>query len=177
MENTMTKHPFQTMREVDDYLSGDAIVCLICGKSFQRLNSHLQRMHQVEPDDYRRRFGIPFCRALASEASRAKSGAAMTPERIEQFMRASRLSPIRDPTFPRGVWAKGRAPAVTNQWKNTIEASRYFSRKLVIVSCPKCGGDVATTALGATQPVHCMKCTSPDSRRQRACYWRRKSAA
>jgi predicted transcriptional regulator len=102
MENSTTDTPFQTMREVDDYLSGDAIVCLICGKGFQRLNSHLQRMHQVPADDYHRRFGIPFGRALATVSSRAKSGAAMTPERIEQFMRASLSSPIRDPAFPRG---------------------------------------------------------------------------
>jgi hypothetical protein len=173
----MTNKPFQTMREVDEYLSRNAIECLICGVSFQRLNSHLQRVHNTHPDDYRRQFGIPFCRALASAHSRAKSGAAMTPERIEQLMRVMRASPIHNPGFPRGISSRGRVPAVANQWRNTIEASSYFSRKLVIVSCPKCSCDVATTALGATQPVHCMKCATPEARRHRASYWRRKWAA
>lgn len=170
MELSMTDTPFQTMAEIDEYLSGNCIQCLICGESFQRLNRHLQRVHEIAPDEYRRRFGIPFGRSLTSAPSRAKTGAAMTPERIRHLISVSQ---VWKPGFPRGT-SRGRVPAVTNQWRQATEAGRYFSRKLVIVSCPKCGCDVATTALGATQPVHCMKCTTPEARRNRLDYWRNK---
>ena len=94
MEGPMTDTPFQTMAEVDEYLSGNTIECLICGESFQRLNRHLQYVHNIAPDDYRRRFGIPFKRSLTSVPSRAKSGSAMTPERIRHLIRVSQVGSL-----------------------------------------------------------------------------------
>jgi hypothetical protein len=170
----MTDTPFQTLAEIDEYLSGNTIECLICAESFQRLNSHLQRVHNIAPDDYRRRFGIPFGRSLTSAPSRAKTGAAMTPERIRHLISVSQ---VWEPSFPRGISSKGRVPAVANQWRKTVESAWHFARKLVIVSCAKCGCDVATTAFCATQPLHCMKCTTPGARKTRAYYWRKKWAA
>jgi hypothetical protein len=173
LEGPMSDTPFQTMAEVDEYLSGNTIECLICAKSFQRLNRHLQYVHNIAPDDYRRRFGIPFKRSLTSVPSRAKSGSAMTPERILQLIRVSQVG---KPGFPRGT-NREHVPAVADQWRKNVARSWHFARKLVIVSCPKCGCDVATTALGATQPAHCMKCTTPGARRAREYYWRKKWAA
>jgi hypothetical protein len=166
--------PFQTMREVDDYLSGNTIACLICGKSLQRLNIHLQKVHGTTPVEYRAQFGIPFSRSLTSEPSRAKSRAAMTPERLEQF---KRVMASNDPNWrPSGNHAV-RVPAVADLWKKNSESGRYFSRKLVIIPCAKCGVEMATTALSATQPVHCMKCTTPGAFKARRSYWRQKWAA
>ena len=123
MERSMTDTPFQTMAEVDEYLSGNTIECLICGESFQRLERHLQYVHNIAPDDYRRRFGIPFKRSLTSAPSRAKSGAAMTPERIRHLIS---VSPVWEPGFPRGT-SRGRVPAVTNQWRKANEARAGIS--------------------------------------------------
>ena len=50
LEGPMSDTPFQTMAEVDEYLSGNTIECLICAKSFQRLNRHLQYVHNIAPE-------------------------------------------------------------------------------------------------------------------------------
>ncbi|MGA7237313.1 MAG: MucR family transcriptional regulator [Bryobacteraceae bacterium] len=166
--------PFQTMQEVNDYLSGNTITCLVCGKSLQRLNRHIQSMHHLTPEEYRTQFGIPFSRSLTSAPSRAKSCAAMTPERIEQF---KRVSAVNDPNWRPTANHAFRVPAVANLWKKNAETGRYFARKLVIVPCVTCGVEMATTALGATQPVRCLKCTTPGAFKARRSYWRKKWAA
>lgn len=170
----MTNEPFQTMQEVDDYLSGNVIVCLVCGKRLQRLNIHLQKTHNITPDEYRRQFGIPSTRSLTSAPSRAKSGAAMTPERIEAL---KRLGTHNNPAIRRGTWLRGRVPAVADLWKKSAETGRYFSRKLVIAKCAKCSCDIAVTALGATQTSRCYNCTSYEAKKARRHYWRQKWAA
>lgn len=49
---------FSSQQEIDDYLSGDRIQCLICGKSYLSLSSHLVRAHDISPFDYKDRLGI-----------------------------------------------------------------------------------------------------------------------
>src|SRR5579863_6997093 len=166
--------PFQTMQEVDDYLSGSTITCLVCGRSLQRLNRHIQSAHHLTPEEYRVQFGIPFSRSLTSACSRAKSSAAMTPERIEAFLRVSAINqPDWKPTPNTAV----RVPAVANLWKKNAETGRYFSRLPVTVPCAKCGVPISTTALGATQPIRCLQCTTPEALKARRSYWRQKLAA
>ncbi len=53
---------FQTMEEVDAYLSGDRITCLLCGKQLRRLAVHLPKVHNMTGDDYRTKYGIPWMR-------------------------------------------------------------------------------------------------------------------
>jgi hypothetical protein len=157
---------FQTISEIDTYLSGNRIQCLVCGKQFRRLQYKHLLMHGLSADDYRLQFGIPWGRSLTSAPSRQLSVRAMTPERIEVFKqcisnragrRPRRLSP----------------PAVRNVWKKSAETGRYFARALVTVGCVKCGAPVETTALCATQPIHCESCASPQSLRLRV-IWRNK---
>lgn len=37
----------------------DAVVCLICGQEGATLRRHLRTAHGLEPDEYRKRFGLP----------------------------------------------------------------------------------------------------------------------
>lgn len=55
--------PFQTSQEVDDYLSGDVVTCLICGNGKKSLALHI-RAHGITPEEYRRKYNIPLRRAL-----------------------------------------------------------------------------------------------------------------
>ena len=73
--------PFQTMEQVNDYLSGNTVECLICGKRYQWLHNHIVKMHDTSPDDYRRRFGIPFTRSLTSAKFRAECSARVGPQK------------------------------------------------------------------------------------------------
>jgi hypothetical protein len=170
----MMNTPFQTLAEVTDYLSGETITCLLCGNRYQRLHKHLYGTHKTTPDIYRTEFGIPYRRSLTSAPSRAKSGAAMTPARIEAFrsLQTYKLNK-RNGTKP----PKGRVPAVINQWKKDAEGGRYFSRQKIVAKCCKCGVEIHVTALTATQLTHCLGCTTPGALKARRHYWLHHKAA
>lgn len=66
--------PFETRQEVDEYFRADKIKCLLCGKRFRRLATHLATKHQTSADEYRTQFGLPWTRGLTSETSHGTSG-------------------------------------------------------------------------------------------------------
>ena len=61
---------FKTREEVDAYFSGDRITCLLCGKSFKMLCTHLVKVHGISVDSYKERFGLPWCRGLCAGETR-----------------------------------------------------------------------------------------------------------
>jgi hypothetical protein len=71
---TKTPLAFKTRRDIERYFSGDTIECLICGRHFKRLQTHLAAKHGVAAGEYKRRFGLPWTRGLTSAASLANSG-------------------------------------------------------------------------------------------------------
>lgn len=58
---------FTCMEEVEDYLTGEKIVCLLCGKLYRQLAPHTKRIHNLEAADYKEMFGIPQKRGLVGE--------------------------------------------------------------------------------------------------------------
>jgi hypothetical protein len=80
---------FTSREALDDYLSGDRITCLLCGRSFKALNTHLL-IHETDEAAYKERFGIPWRRGLQSTETmrlRKKAGkkALKKPGRIEHL--------------------------------------------------------------------------------------------
>ena len=69
-----TPQSFKTRRDIERYFSGDTIECLICGRHFKRLQTHLAAKHGMAADDYKKRFGLPWTRGLTSATSLANSG-------------------------------------------------------------------------------------------------------
>ena len=65
-----------TAAEVEEYLAGETITCLLCGRGFRRLAQHLPAIHQVTVDDYRDMYGLPWRTGVASRASRDAYAAA-----------------------------------------------------------------------------------------------------
>lgn len=163
--------PFQTMEEVDDYLSGDAITCLVCHKRLQRLDLHLQIMHDMSANAYRDRFGIPGRRTLTSAASRARSAIVMTPERIEEFKRVTAGAEKPD---LRGRRFKPWVPALLHRFRKKIESRRSLIHEPIVVSCPKCGAAVSTSGLSGTHPILCLNCSTPEALRERQAYLSRR---
>lgn len=45
----------------------DAVVCMICGKSFTTLKRHLSQAHDMMPGQYRKQFNIPAGMPLAAK--------------------------------------------------------------------------------------------------------------
>ncbi len=44
---------------VDKSVFADHLICLVCGKQFKILKRHFRTDHQMTPDQYRERFGLP----------------------------------------------------------------------------------------------------------------------
>jgi len=55
---------FKSKAEVDEYLSGDKIVCLECGKAFRILGLHVSYKHSMSPNEYKIKYGIPVTRGI-----------------------------------------------------------------------------------------------------------------
>ena len=51
--------------EVQDYFNGAKIVCLRCGKKYRTLGIHLKNIHEMEPDEYREIYGLPWTYGLS----------------------------------------------------------------------------------------------------------------
>jgi ribosomal protein S11 len=91
-----TKLPlaFKTRRDIARYFGGDTIKCLICGRHFKRLHTHLAAKHGMAADDYKKRFGLPWTRGLTSATSLANSG--WTNERKAKARKLARKSRFFD---------------------------------------------------------------------------------
>lgn len=75
-----------TREEVDAYLGGQKIECLICGRLFNTLSAHIQRIHSITGDEYRQRYGLPFSTGLASAAERERhSKRSSNPEQLKRM--------------------------------------------------------------------------------------------
>lgn len=79
--------PFTSQTEVDAYANHDKIQCLLCGKRYSFLPTHLSRTHHVTADEYRQLFNINAGTALAGLLYRAKQR-----EKIERLQAEGRLT-------------------------------------------------------------------------------------
>lgn len=62
---------FQTPEQLSSYFGGTKIQCLRCGKLFRTLGVHLKTMHEMEPDEYRDIYDIPWTYGLSCEGTTA----------------------------------------------------------------------------------------------------------
>lgn len=78
---------FQTRAEVDQYLAGERVQCLLCGHQYRILETHLRGVHQINGDAYREMYGIPYRRGLCGSAyseRRTELGRALWAENTER---------------------------------------------------------------------------------------------
>lgn len=58
LEGFPVEKPFETLADVEKYLSGDKIVCLLCGKDYKSLSAHL-KVHTHTTLSYKELYRIP----------------------------------------------------------------------------------------------------------------------
>jgi hypothetical protein len=61
---------FTSAHEIYDYLHGEKITCLLCGRSFKSLCAHVSKIHLMSADEYKEMYGLPFRCGLSSEATK-----------------------------------------------------------------------------------------------------------
>jgi hypothetical protein len=119
---------FNRRRDVERYLGGKTIECLLCGLRFRRLAGHLAAKHEMSVDEYRTRFGLPWSRGLTSAASVASSG--WTDERKvkarkNRFFERAHLTPRRAPA------PFLKVEAVKNLGKHAVGFGKHSSEECV----------------------------------------------
>jgi len=65
---------FESLKEVKQYLEGDKIACLLCGRLFANLGCHVVKMHDMSCDEYRELYGIPYTFGLVSSDTAERYG-------------------------------------------------------------------------------------------------------
>lgn len=78
LEGFPVTRKFESRAEVLEYFSGDKVVCLLCGHEFGSLGQHIRKLHELDPDQYREKYGIPWTYGLTSQRSSAKYSNAVT---------------------------------------------------------------------------------------------------
>lgn len=129
---------FKTAEEVDQYLGGDTIKCLLCGGPFQILGRHLISEHGISGREYKLRFGIPLTRSLAVFAVRERAR-----KRIQELISRGVVQTSADEDRARLLASKPRAytkptaPAAIEAMNHGIRANP--SQKIIESFCSKCG--------------------------------------
>ena len=78
-----------TAEECRDYIAGDRVTCLLCGKDYKSIGLHLRVIHSTTPDDYRARYGLPWSKGLAGVDTRERYAAVARKTRAECDYQAS----------------------------------------------------------------------------------------
>ena len=110
---------FTSTEAISEYLGGDRITCLMCGRSFKGLCAHLSRIHKMSTDDYKERYGLPFRAGLQINA--------LTKIYSERGKRPQHIAMLKKLRSPENI-ALFRASASTQRTSN---AKRMQSRKNV----------------------------------------------
>lgn len=86
---------FRSREEVIAYTAGDTVTCLICGKDFRALATHVRQTHDMTARDYKLRFGLPTKRSLTAAPLREKNSARTTQRNHQEGLAAKMLQARR----------------------------------------------------------------------------------
>lgn len=114
------KSKFSSLAAIHEYLHGDRIACLICGRSYKGLLGHIPK-HGISADDYKERFGLPFRTGLTSSGTKDKNKA-------NGLKHVSRMSSMRTPESIAAMRAAARtqrtSTAKTLQSKENVSNAK-----------------------------------------------------
>jgi hypothetical protein len=122
---------FRTPQEVERYFAGKTIKCLICGKQFRRLGSHLAAKHKSGVDDYRAQFGLPWTRGLTSAASNAVAGWTLArKKKARKLAQKTRFFDLAHSSRRRQLAPFLNKQAIENLGKHAIGFGEVFERNV-----------------------------------------------
>lgn len=127
------ERPFETTQEVKEYLSGDTIVCLLCGKRYKMLCKHLIYMHNIDVNTYREKYAIPWTYGLSASAVKERIIAA---QRARYISGESPICHYTDKRILNSYKSKyrPRCPTVTK-----LDMDKMASIPYTEGSCTVCG--------------------------------------
>ena len=99
-------HRFESLGEVDGYLSTPRIECLVCGEWFKLLGRHLKCAHGIDRKEYRLALNIPSNRILSCPTTRENMHLAQqTPEQIARMRdpKIRKLAEVKNNRVPKQI--------------------------------------------------------------------------
>lgn len=155
MTGALPNFKFINSEEIDEYLSGDVVECLICGYKGKSLNVHF-KCHDMTAREYKEAFGIPFSRAIVGKGTLNKMSNATTQYNAEN----PEISEIKRKKS--SEWAKGGLNSKENNEKRNRSAIknshlRSCSAKTYKKKCPQCGGDFEMKGYRGINKMYCSQ--------------------
>jgi hypothetical protein len=139
---------FSSMKDVEAYLGGDKLECLICGRVFAGLQQHVNRAHDMSAREYKLRFGLPLSRPLWGSETRSalvEAGKAWherrSAESLESLRVAQRAANTRNynSNLIPAVAAARRGGSAAKRVAGAANYRALLAGQLTRVTCPTCG--------------------------------------
>jgi hypothetical protein len=133
------KSGYMDKEQIESYLSGDKITCLLCGKNSPVLSHHIKVIHNVTPEEYKQMYGLPFSIGLAAGEWRKLSA-----ERSRQLVKDGKILTLESRGKFHGVGKRVRSPyflkASKENLKKAISSNKEnYKPNLVENVCENCG--------------------------------------
>jgi ROS/MUCR transcriptional regulator protein len=160
---------FSLPEEAEAYVSGERIQCLLCGKLYRSLGSHINSVHEVNETSYKHRFGIPYRVGLVSAITAKRHAEELTkrisPQERREYVAVARATLRAMVDFGSLEWRPPVA-SVNNQRAQRfklVNDAQSCSR-----SCHACGDTVivrGARVFYGDEMIRCEQCIAPASRR------------
>lgn len=138
---------FESVDQVEEYLGGDLIRCLLCGKMYRSVGLHLS-IHEITVDEYKLRYNIPYKYGLECDETRQ-----LHSQGVE---RRGGIEKIIGEYFRKGLPAiRRRKPCdmILQGWRKRLETVNATSERQKI--CSQCGRQTTRKGAAALKD-HCV---------------------
>lgn len=150
--------PFESIEDVREYLSGDRVQCLLCGRMLKAIGYHLQKIHFMSGDDYKEKFGIPWTYGLVGEETSQKMSESIKSSVDVKVLRA-RINQAREFKLANGGGEyRPTQKAVLAQRSERIQAAMDGT---ATIDCIRCGKPIK--AAKNVKAKRCDGCIASDS--------------
>lgn len=133
---------------------GDSVTCLECGRRLQTLAHHV-RTHDLTPDQYREKHGIPYTAPLATPHMRAHASATAVERGVGRNLTPGDPDGRRQRSGVEHLRTSRRERQQTEEWKAAralaVEAMRKRRREQLLAKLRERGYDSIEAAVEATR--------------------------
>lgn len=111
-------------------------ICKICGKTFEHLGSHIYHKHGFKANDYKEKFGLPYCLSLISSTVEAKKKKRFE-ERREYYLKNLKKGGTKH-RFKKGHFENKTKYIAKATKKNNTARIQKVNKNRIWENCPVC---------------------------------------
>lgn len=160
--NILYPRRFDKLEDVQFYLSGDVLTCLICGKSYQILSRHLTSGHRCSHKKYKDLLNIPrkyplMTKSIIEQRSlHGKEQMEKSPEKLEMLKCGAYNKTGYNGGIVSSISIKNKKEASERNGK----ANKGHKHHREIGECSSCGKQIEISSLRRNRIVKCEDCRS-----------------